>query len=73
MKNINILNNSNELKAGVSRERLFEQFLKVRDQTIEIVKPLEIEDYVVQTEAFMRPPGWHLGDLSSFYDQLPRK
>lgn len=73
MKNINILNNSNELKADVSRESLFEQFIKVREQTIEIVKPLEIEDYVVQTEAFMSPPRWHLGHLSWFYDQLLRK
>ena len=73
MKNINILNNSNELKADVGQESLFEQFLKVREQTIEIVKPLEIEDYVVQTEAFMSPPRWHLGHLSWFYDQLLRK
>ncbi len=73
MKNINILNNSNELKADIRKDSLFEQFQKVREQTIEIVKPLEIEDYVVQTESFMSPPRWHLGHLSWFYDQLLRK
>ena len=73
MKNINILNNSNELKADVRHRSLSDQFLKVREQTIEIVKPLEIEDYVIQTEAFMSPPRWHLGHLSWFYDQLLRK
>ena len=73
MDNINILNISNELKGKVNPENLFHQFTKVREQTIEIVKPLEIEDYVVQTEAFMSPPRWHLGHLSWFYDQLLRK
>ncbi|MBK8982424.1 MAG: hypothetical protein IPM38_08945 [Ignavibacteria bacterium] len=36
---------------------LFDEFIKVRNQTIEIVSPLEIEDYIVQTESFMSPPG----------------
>jgi len=52
---------------------LFDEFIKVRNQTIEIVSPLEIEDYVVQTEAFMSPPRWHIGHLTWFYDQLLRK
>lgn len=52
---------------------LSDEFLKVRNQTIEIVTPLETEDFVVQTEAFMSPPRWHLGHLSWFYDQLLRK
>lgn len=76
MDNINILKVSNELKENNGYEfagDLFEEFIKVRNQTIEIVKPLEIEDYVVQTEAFMSPPRWHLGHLSWFYDQLLRK
>lgn len=76
MDNINIIGTSNELKNNVSRKssgHLLDEFLKVRDQTISIVKPLEIEDYVVQTEAFMSPPRWHLGHLSWFYDQLLRK
>ncbi len=67
---------SNELKNDetfTTGENLFKEFLKVREQTIEIVRPLEIEDYVVQTEAFMSPPRWHLGHLSWFYDQLLRK
>ncbi len=76
MANINILNISNQLKASEGFDiigSLYDEFTKVRNQTIEIVKPLEIEDYVVQTEAFMSPPRWHLGHLSWFYDQLLRK
>ncbi|MEO8665884.1 MAG: hypothetical protein ABI462_10330, partial [Ignavibacteria bacterium] len=76
MDNINILSISNELKAGrrpAGDNPLYDEFMKVRGQTIEIVEPLEIEDYVVQTEAFMSPPRWHIGHLSWFYDQLLRK
>jgi ergothioneine biosynthesis protein EgtB len=73
MDNTNIqfeykVNNKSELKS-----KLVEKFKEVRDQTLEIVKPLEIEDYVVQTEKYMSPPRWHLGHLTWFYDQLLRK
>ncbi|MEO6693915.1 MAG: ergothioneine biosynthesis protein EgtB [Ignavibacteria bacterium] len=73
MNNTNILT---ELKATTDFEKgntLFDNFIRVRNQTITIVSPLEIEDYVVQTDAFMSPPRWHIGHLSWFYDQLLRK
>jgi len=73
MNNINILNELKSVKNSESIQKLSDEFKKVRSQTIEIVTPLEIEDYVVQTEAFMSPPRWHIGHLSWFYDQLLRK
>ncbi|MDE2589964.1 MAG: DinB family protein, partial [Patescibacteria group bacterium] len=45
-----------------------EQFDKTRSQTLELVQPLEKEDYVVQTAFFMSPPKWHLGHVSWFYE-----
>ena len=62
-----------EIKSFEKTGTFFDEFIKVRDQTIEIVTPLETEDYVVQTEAFMSPPRWHLGHLTWFYDQLLRR
>lgn len=59
----------NSLTGDESGE-FFSLFKKVRRQTIEIVEPLEIEDYVIQTEEFMSPPRWHLGHVSWFYNQL---
>src|SRR5436305_6438021 len=32
----------------------------VRARTMEIVAPLEIEDYVIQTAEFMSAPRWHI-------------
>src|SRR4029453_9521472 len=37
---------------------------------MEIVAPLETEDYVVQTAEFMSPPRWHLGHTSWFFETL---
>jgi len=42
----------------------------VRARTTEIVAPLEIEDYVVQTAAYMSPPRWHLGHTTWFFEMV---
>src|SRR5215210_7037300 len=45
-------------------------FQQVRQQTMQIVAPLEIEDYVIQTAEFMSPPRWHIGHTSWFFETL---
>ena len=37
---------------------------------MDIVAPLEIEDYVIQTAEFMSPPRWHIGHTSWFFETL---
>ncbi len=51
-------------------EATIELFKQVRAQTMRIVAPLEIEDYVVQTAEFMSPPRWHIGHTSWFFETL---
>src|SRR4029434_5228073 len=51
-------------------EAMIELFSRVRAQTMRIVAPLEIEDYVVQTAEFMSPPRWHIGHTSWFFETL---
>jgi ergothioneine biosynthesis protein EgtB len=51
-------------------EATIELFNWVRAQTMLIVAPLEIEDYVVQTAEFMSPPRWHIGHTSWFFETL---
>jgi ergothioneine biosynthesis protein EgtB len=46
------------------------EFKNTRARTLEIVQPLEKEDYVVQTAVFMSPPKWHLGHMSWFYEVI---
>jgi ergothioneine biosynthesis protein EgtB len=45
-------------------------YRQVRAQTMLIVEPLEIEDYVIQTAEFMSPPRWHIGHTSWFFETL---
>ncbi len=48
-------------------------YRQVRAQTMQIVAPLEIEDYVIQTAEFMSPPRWHIGHTSWFFETLLEK
>lgn len=45
-------------------------YRSVRARTMQIVAPLEIEDYVIQTAEFMSPPRWHIGHTSWFFETL---
>jgi hypothetical protein len=71
-KILNLIDIDNSL-SGVDSDEMFTKFKKVRRMTIEICEPLEIEDFVIQTDSFMSPPRWHLGHVTWFYDQLLKK
>src|SRR5919199_6740766 len=45
-------------------------YTQIRARTMEIVAPLEIEDYVIQTAEFMSPPRWHIGHTSWFFETV---
>src|SRR5882672_1475018 len=45
-------------------------YRQVRARTMQIVAPLEIEDYVIQTAEFMSPPRWHIGHTSWFFETV---
>lgn len=51
-------------------QQLMAMFQSVRARTLQMVAPLEIEDYVVQTAPFMSPPRWHLGHTAWFFEML---
>ncbi len=55
------------------RESLADLYQSVRARTLEIVAPLEIEDYVIQTADFMSPPRWHIGHTSWFFETVLQK
>src|ERR1044072_2749214 len=47
-----------------------ELYKQVRARTMKIGAPLEIDDYVYQTEEFMSPPRWHIGHTSWFFETV---
>jgi ergothioneine biosynthesis protein EgtB len=63
----------NELIKPTSASEVTRLFQEVRQRTMRIVEPLEIEDYVVQTAPYMSPPRWHLGHTSWFFELLLKK
>ncbi|UFH33063.1 ergothioneine biosynthesis protein EgtB [Chryseobacterium sp. C-71] len=45
-----------------------EKYLEIRNHSVKICEPLEIEDYVVQPTVDVSPPKWHLGHTTWFFE-----
>lgn len=52
------------------QESLLKKYKDVRERTVELCKPLNIEDYVVQPIEDVSPPKWHLGHTTWFFEVL---
>ena len=52
---------------------LLDLFKETRNRTLELVKTLEKDDFVVQTAFFMSPPKWHVGHVSWIYEAILSK
>lgn len=59
-----------ELHSEIS---LLEQFKETRNRTLELVKTLETDDFIVQTAFFTSPPKWHIGHVSWIYETIMSK
>src|SRR2546423_9134775 len=59
--------------AGPQTRTIADLYQSIRARTLEIVAPLEIEDYVIQTAEFMSPPRWHIGHTSWFFETVLQK
>ena len=49
---------------------LLTQYRQVRQQTLDICRPLKLEDYVVQPVTDVSPPKWHLGHVTWFFENF---
>ncbi len=56
--------------ATAPREPLSLRYRAVRETSLEIAAPLEIEDQVVQSMADVSPTKWHLGHTSWFFEEF---
>src|SRR5439155_317405 len=62
-----------QVKSLTETASMADLYKHVRSRTLEIVAPLEIEDYVIQTAEFMSPPRWHIGHTSWFFETVLQK
>ncbi len=46
------------------------KFRRIRNQTVDLCKPLAVEDFVVQPVTDVSPPKWHLGHTTWFYEAI---
>ena len=57
----------------LSQKPLVLQFRETRSRTLQLVKNLEKDDFIVQTADFMSPPKWHVGHVSWIYEAIMSK
>ena len=51
-------------------EDLLADFIEVRKNTLNLFRPLKIEDAVVQSNVFGSPPNWHLAHVTWFFQKM---
>src|SRR5712675_496459 len=64
---------STKIQPVLTKPSIVDLYKQVRARTMQIVAPLEIEDYVIQTADFMSPPRWHIGHTSWFFETVLQK
>jgi ergothioneine biosynthesis protein EgtB len=57
----------------LSLEELLKEFITVRKNTINLFKPLKIEDAVIQSNDFGSPPNWHIAHVTWFFQKILEK
>ncbi len=50
-----------------SRDHLLQRFKQIRQDSLDIVDPLEPEDFVIQVKTETSPTKWHLAHVSWFF------
>ncbi len=50
------------------QQTLLDRYLQVRQQSLALCAPLEVEDYQIQPMADASPPKWHLAHVSWFFE-----
>jgi ergothioneine biosynthesis protein EgtB len=58
---------------NISAKNLIGRFQQVRNTSVELCKPLQLEDYVVQPVDFVSPPKWNLAHVSWFFETFVLK
>lgn len=49
---------------------LLDSYSSIRTQTEKLCKPLQLEDYTPQSDAFASPPKWHIAHTTWFFEEM---
>lgn len=50
------------------KSELLSRYKGVRERTLTLCRPLAVDDYMIQSAAFVSPPKWHLGHTTWFFE-----
>ena len=53
----------------INKNDLITEFLQVRKKTLELFKPLKVEDTVIQSDSFGSPPNWHIAHVELVFSE----
>jgi ergothioneine biosynthesis protein EgtB len=72
-KDQNLFSIMSKLLYQESADLLLSEFAQVRKKTMQLFKPLRIEDAVMQSDPFGSPPNWHVAHVSWFFQKVLEK
>ena len=49
---------------------ILQRYREIREQSLNLCAPLEVEDFVAQPVIFVSPPKWHLGHVTWFFENF---
>ncbi len=52
---------------------VIDQFIEVREKTMDLFTPLSVEDAVIQSSNFGSPPNWHIAHVTWFFHKILEK
>jgi ergothioneine biosynthesis protein EgtB len=52
---------------------IIDEFVEVREKTMELFSPLDVEDAVIQSSNFGSPPNWHIAHVTWFFHKILEK
>jgi len=59
------------LQTNITQARaLLQRYQAIREQSLALCAPLEVEDFAAQPAAFASPPKWHLGHVTWFFENF---
>ncbi|TVP39634.1 ergothioneine biosynthesis protein EgtB [Candidatus Nitrosocosmicus arcticus] len=61
------------MQTSLQIEGLIKEFMDLRNKTLELFSPLDIEDAVTQSSDFGSPPNWHIAHVTWFFHKILEK
>src|SRR5919112_5111008 len=72
-KDLNLFFFVSKLLYQESADQLLSEFTQVRKKTMQLFKPLRIEDAVMQSDSFGSPANWHIAHVTWFFQKILEK